>query len=295
MSARPRIVLEGLFIAESPRWHVGRLWFCHWMTGEITSIDPAVETPTPVVHARVPVALPFSIDWLPEGRLLAVAGPERTLLRDDGGLVGDGDGDLDAWAVHADLRALTHAPLNELVVDTRGRAYVNGIGFDMMAGETAGPGFIALVSPDGVARRVAEDLAFPNGMAIADDGATLLVAESHARRITAFPIEPDGSLGAARTWADLGTGTPDGICLDAQGALWYADVPGRACVRVREGGEVTDRIALDRGAFACMLGGDDRRTLSITAADWGGVAGMSGGPTGQVLAVEVAVPGAGRP
>jgi sugar lactone lactonase YvrE len=295
VTVQPRILLEGLLIGESPRRHDGRLWFCHWMTGEITSIDPAVPVPTPTVHARVPVALPFSIDWLPDGRLLAAAGPERILLRDDGGLVGDGDGDLDEWATHADLSALTHAPINELIVDPHGRAYVNGIGFDMMAGEAPGPGFIALVEPDGSARRVAEDLAFPNGMAITADAATLLVAESYAHRISAFAIGPDGSLGPGRTWADLGAGTPDGICLDRDGALWYADVPNRNCVRIREGGAVLYEIRLDRGAFACMLAGPERRTLCITAADWGGVAGMSGGPTGQVLAVEVAVPGAGRP
>lgn len=295
MAGPARLLLEGLLIGESPRWHAGRLWFCHWMTGEITSIDPTVPAATPTVHARVPVALPFSIDWLPDGRLLAVAGPERTLLRDDGGLVGDGDGDLDEWATHADLSALTHAPLNELVVDGQGRAYVNGIGFDMMAGEAPGLGFVALVEPDGSARRVAEGLAFPNGMAITDDGATLLVAESYAHRITAFPIAADGSLGEARTWADLDAGTPDGICLDAEGALWYADVPNQRCVRVREGGAVLDEVHLDRGAFACMLAGPDRRLLCITAADWGGVTGLSGGPTGQIIAVAAAVPGAGRP
>lgn len=290
--SQPRILLEGLLIGESPRWHDGRLWFCHWMTGEITTLEPGGRTR---IHARVPVALPFSIDWLPDGRLLAAAGPDRTLLRDDGGLVGEGDGDLDAWGTQADLSALTHASLNELVVDAHGRAYVNGIGFDLMAGEAPGPGFVALVASDGTARRVAEGLAFPNGMAITADGGTLLVAESYGHRITAFPIAADGGLGPGRTWADLGEGTPDGICLDADGAVWYADVPNRRCERVLEGGRVTDRVQLDRGAFACMLGGDDGRTLYITAADWGGVAGMSGGPTGQLLATTVAVPHAGRP
>ncbi|MFN8622815.1 MAG: SMP-30/gluconolactonase/LRE family protein [Chloroflexota bacterium] len=289
---RTHVLFEGLLIGESPRWHDGRLWLCHWGTGEITTIDP---DGTHDVAARVPVALPFSIDWLPDGRLLAVAGPERTILRDDGGLTGAGDGDLDSWATHADLSDLTHASLNELVVDGLGRAWVNGIGFDMMAGEAPGPGFVARVDPDGTAVRVAEGLAFPNGMAITPDGATLIVAESHGRRLTAFPILADGSLGPARTWADLGEGTPDGICLDAEGAVWYADVPNRRCVRVAEGGAVLDRVELDRGGFACMLGGPDGRTLHILAADWGGVAGMSGGPTGQVLTVEVAVPHAGMP
>lgn len=290
MTAQPRVVLEGLAIGESPRWHNGQLWFCHWMTGEITSISA---NGTPTVHARLPVELPFSIDWLPDGRLLAAAGPARTLLRDDGSPAGDGV--IDGWATHADLSGLTHAAVNELVVDAHGRAYVNGIGFDMMAGEAPGPGFVALVDADGTSRRVAEGLAFPNGMAISDDGATLLVAESYGRRITAFAVDEDGSLGPARTWAELGDGTPDGICLDAEGALWYADVPNRRCRRIREGGDLLETIDLDRGAFACMLGGDDGRTLFITAADWGGITGEGGGRTGQVLAVPVAVPHAGRP
>jgi len=290
--AQPRILLEGLLIGESVRWHDGLAWFCHWGTGEITTLDARGRS---AIVARVPVALPFSIDWLPDGRLLAVAGPERLLLRDDGGLVGDGDGDLDTWATHADLSGLTHASLNELVVDAQGRAYVNGIGFDMMAGEPPGPGFIALVDVDGRVTRVAEGLAFPNGMAITADGGTLLVAESYGHRLTAFAIAPDGTLGPPRIWADLGEGTPDGICLDAEGAAWYADVPSRRCVRVREGGEVLELVPLDRGAFSCMLGGPTGRTLLIAAADWGGVAGMGGGPTGQLLSVEVPVAHAGRP
>jgi len=291
--AQPRILLEGLLIGESVRWRDGLAWFCHWGTGEITTVDVHGRS---AVVARVPVALPFSIDWLPDGRLLAVAGPERLLLRDDGGLVGDGDGDLDSWATHADLSGLTHASLNELVVDGLGRAYVNGIGFDMMAGEAPGPGFVALVDPDGRVTRVADGLAFPNGMAITADGGTLLVAESYGHRLTAFAIAPDGTLGPPSTWADLGEGTPDGICVDAEGAVWFADVPDRRCVRVREGGEVLERVQLDRGAFSCMLGGSDGRTLLIAAADWGGVAGMTGGgPTGQLLSVEVAAAHAGRP
>lgn len=289
---QPRVILEGLLIGESPRWHDGRLWFCHWMTGEITTLDGPGRTE---IRARAPVALPFSIDWLPDGRLLVAAGPERQVLRDDGGLTGAADGD-DAFGLHADLRALTHASLNELVVDGLGRAYVNGIGFDLMAGEAPGPGFIALVQPDGTVRRVADGLAFPNGMAITPDGRTLIVAESYAHRLTAYLIGTDGSLGPGRTWADLGEGTPDGICMDAEGAVWYADVPGRRCVRVREGGTELDRVDLDRGAFACMLGGDDGRTLYILAADWGGVDGMSSaGPSGQILAVEAPAPHAGRP
>jgi sugar lactone lactonase YvrE len=165
-----------------------------------------------------------------------------------------------------------------------------------MAGGAPAEGLVAMVAPNGEARRVAGGVAFPNGMAVTPDNSTLIVAESYGRRLTAFDIDADGGLGAGRVWANLGEGTPDGICLDAEGAVWYADVPNRRCVRVREGGEVLDTVEVDRGCFACMLGGDDGRTLFITAAEWRGPANMFDEPrTGQVLAVEAPAPGAGHP
>jgi sugar lactone lactonase YvrE len=143
---------------------------------------------------------------------------------------------------------------------------------------------------------VADGIAFPNGMLVAPDNATLIVAESYAKRLTAFDIGADGGLSNRRVWADLEDGVPDGICLDAEGAVWYGDVPNKRCVRVREGGEVLQRIALDRGCFACALGGDDRRTLFMMAQEWGGPASMFDEPrTGQVLAAEAPAPGAGWP
>jgi sugar lactone lactonase YvrE len=155
---------------------------------------------------------------------------------------------------------------------------------------------VALVTPDGSARAAADDLAFPNGMAITADDSTLIVAESYARRLTAFDIAPDGTLGARRTWADLGDGVPDGICIDTEGAVWYADVPNRRCVRVREGGEVLGTVQLDRGAFACMLGGPKGTTLFMVAREWRGAdLGADEGRTGQILTLEVDVPHAGRP
>ena len=174
---------------------------------------------------------------------------------------------------------------NEIVVDGRGNAYVNG-------------GTIALVTLDGSARQVADGLEFGNGMAVTPDNATLIVAESHGNRLTAFDIAADGGLSGRRVWADLGRGVPDGICIDADGAVWYADVPNKRCVRVREGGEVLQTIDLDRGGFACMLGGEDGRTLFMVAAEWRGMeraAEVMKEQTGQVLAAPAPAPGAGWP
>jgi sugar lactone lactonase YvrE len=147
---------------------------------------------------------------------------------------------------------------------------------------------VALVTPDGSARQVADGLSFPNGMAVTPDDSTLIVAESHANCLTAFDIAADGSLSNRRVWADLGGDYPDGICLDADGSVWYAVVPNKHCVRVREGGEVVRTVELDRGCFSCALGGADGRTLFIVAAEWSGPEGMaSGPPSGQVVTVEV--------
>jgi sugar lactone lactonase YvrE len=180
-------------------------------------------------------------------------------------------------------------------VDGRGNAYVNSIGFDFPDGEFA-PGIIALVTPDGSARRVADGVSFPNGMAVTPDNSTLIVAESYANRLTAFDIGADDGLSNRRVWADLDGGAPDGICLDAENAVWYGDVPNRRCVRVREGGEVLETIDLDRGCFACMLGGADKRTLFLLANEWGGRASMDDeAPTGQVLTIQAPASAAGWP
>ena len=166
----------------------------------------------------------------------------------------------------------------------------------MRAGEPFAPGTIALVTPAGAIREVADDIHFGNGMAVTPDNGTLIVAESYGRRLTAFAIAADGTLSQRRVWADLGDGVPDGICIDAEGAVWYADVPNRRCVRVAEGGEVLQTVEADRGCFACMLGGPAMRTLFVIARAWhGGDAIAAGDGTGQVLAIETAVPKAGWP
>ncbi|RWD79436.1 SMP-30/gluconolactonase/LRE family protein [Mesorhizobium sp.] len=278
----PNIITEDLAFGESPRWHEGRLWLCNWGTGEIIAVE---EDGTSEVMLTVPAVLPYSIDWLPDGLLLVVSGREGLLLRQEA------DG---ALVTHADLRGLSKNPWNEIVVDGRGNVYVNGGG--PAPGEHFGPGTIVLITSDGTVRQVAEDIAFANGMAVTPDNRTLVVAESHANRLTAFDIAADGGLSNRRVWADLGNDYPDGICLDAEGCVWYADVPNRHCVRVREGGAKIDRVEVDRGCFACMLGGTDSRTLFIAAAEWRGFENMvSDARTGQVLGVAVSSPGAGWP
>jgi sugar lactone lactonase YvrE len=277
-------LMTGLVFGEQPRWHEDRLWFSDWGTQEVIAVD--LEGNSEVI-LRGP-SFPLCVDWLPDGRLLVVSAREGLLLRreSDGSLV-----------THADLGELSDpAAGNELVVDGRGNAYVNGGGFDLMAGEEFAPGIVALVTPDGSARQVADGIAFPNGMVVTPDDSTLIVAESYAKRLTAFDIELDGSLSNRRVWADLQDGVPDGICLDAENAVWYGDVPNKRCVRVREGSEVLQTIERDRGCFACALGGADRRTLCMMATEWNGPAEMFEGPrTGQVLTAEAPAPGAGWP
>ncbi len=275
-------LLTGLAFGESPRWHEDRLWFSNWGAQEVVAVD--LEGKSEVI-VRVP-SFPFSIDWLPDGRLLLTSGRSGLLLRREP------DGEL---LTHADLTSLSGG-WNEIVVDGRGNAYLNGGGFDLLAGEAFAPGIVALVTSDGSARQVADGIAFPNGMAVTPDNKTLIVAESYAKRLTAFDIEASGSLSNRRGWADLGDGVPDGICIDAEGAVWYGDVPNKRCVRVREGGEVLQTIDLDRGCFACMLGGVDNRTLFMMAAKWGGPAAMAEAPrTGQVLTAQAPAPHAGWP
>jgi sugar lactone lactonase YvrE len=282
MTGEPRLVLSDLAIGESARWHEDRLWFANWGTGEIIAVDADGR---PEVMAQLPAAtLPISLDWLPDGRMILVSGPEARLLRQepDGSLV-----------THADLGGLA-AVCNEIVVDGGGNAYVNGGTFDFETG--GGTGIVALVGPDGRARQVADGIEFGNGMAITADGSTLLVAESWARRLTAFTIGTDGGLSDRRIWADCGDGPPDGICVDVEGAVWYADVPNKRCVRVREGGEVVATVELDRGGFSCMLGGRDGRTLYVLAAEWGGFENMDDSARmGQLLVADAPAGRSGRP
>lgn len=275
-----RTLMTGIAMGESPRWHDDRLLFCDWPAQEVIALglDGHHE-----VVARVPT-WPFCIDRLPDGRLLAVSGRDNRLL------VQEPDGSL---VTYADLAGPWHPLWNDIVVDGNGHVYVNNTGFEFPGGEFR-PGLVALVTPEG-ARQVADDVAFPNGMAVTADESTLIVAESYAHRLTAFDIAADGSLSNRRAWAELGGGVPDGICVDAEGAVWYADVPNKRCVRVREGGEALQTIELDRGCFACMLGGDDGRTMLLCAAPDFSERRRSAAREAVLLTTTVDVPHGGLP
>jgi sugar lactone lactonase YvrE len=283
--SEPKVLLSGLGIPESPRWHQGRLWFCNWVDRQVVAVDP--DGMRQVRYVRDPASHPmgYSIDWLPDGRLL-VTGDKLRRQEPDGSMV-------------------THAeqPANEIVVDGRGNIYINGADFNscFTAGEAPKPGWIKLVTPDGQLRQVADDIQFPNGMVITPDNRTLIISESFAGRLTAFDIDPDGGLTNRRVFAD-GLG-PDGICLDVEGAVWTGTADF-SIVRVAEGGEVLQRVVLreNRAPFALMLGGPDRRTLFICTAEWrkaDGIANLerltTGPRTGEILTLPVSVPGAGRP
>jgi sugar lactone lactonase YvrE len=278
-----RTLMTGIVFGESPRWHDGRLWFADWARQEIIAVDLDGKSD---VMLQVPGGGGFSpvcIDWLPDGRLLLVSGATRSVVRlePDGTLV-----------THADLSgAFDVQQWNEIAVDSRGNAYLNNIAFDFPGGEFR-PGLAAQASPHGAGRQVADGFGFPNGMAVTPDDSTLIVAESYAHVLTAFDITPDGSLANRRVWAHLGkAAAPDGICLDAEGAIWYADVGNHHCVRVREGGEVLQTVDTGLGCFSCALGGPDGRTLLMVVADWSkGPAMFTGDPTGQILALDVPVP-----
>jgi len=269
-----QVLMTGIAMGESPRWHENRLWFSDWGAQEIVTVDLDGNSK---IAVQVPFDLPFCIDWLPDGRLLVVSGREGRLLRRerDGSLV-----------THADLHGPAGMGWNEIVVDGRGNAYING-----------GSG-IVLLTPDGSVRQVADSIAFPNGMAITPDNLMLIIAESYGNKLSAFDIAADGGLSNRRVWADLGDGVPDGICIDADGAVWYADVPNKRCVRVREGGEQLQIVTADRGCFACMLGGVEKKTLFIIATEWRGmdkITDVAQARTGQVLTFEAPSPHAGWP
>lgn len=272
-------------MGESPRWYDGRLWVSDMGANEVVTVvlrdGDGGNNATPTVVAQVP-GMPMGLGRRPDGTMLIVSSRDGKLLAGD------------ATTVLADLSPLSSKPWSDMAVDGRGNAYIGNIGFDFPFGEVT-TGIVALVTPDSQVRQVADDVHFPNGIAITPDNRTLILAETYANRLTAYTIQDDGSLSDRRVWAELPGAFPDGICLDAEGAIWYADVPGRRCVRVRQGGETLQTVEADRGCFACVLGGPERTTLYIVAAEWGGTGAEAGARTGQILAVDVDVPGAGWP
>jgi sugar lactone lactonase YvrE len=278
----PKVLIGGLGIPESPRWHAGRLWFCNWIDRQVVAVG--LDGKREVASATAQRSMGYSIDWLPDGRLL-VTGDKLRRQESDGSMA-----------------TLADQACNEIVVDGHGNVYINGADFNFAGGEAPRPGYIKLVTPDGALRQVAGDIQFPNGMIITPDNRTLIISESFAGRLTAFDIDVDAGLSNRRVFAD-GLG-PDGICLDAEGAVWVS-TGGNSIVRVTEGGDVLQRVELgeNRAPFALMLGGPDRRTLFIMTAEWRSADGitenlerLSNGPrTGEILTLPVSVPGTGRP
>lgn len=274
------LLLEGGAFYEGPRWHENKLWVSDMHGRQIVTVD--VDGRSEVV-ATVPHR-PSGLGWLPSGHLLAVSMSDRKILRlEPSGLV-----------EHANLSSLARHECNDMVVDRQGRAYVGHFGFDHFAHARYQPGSLIAVDPDGTARVVAEDLMFPNGAVIADDGRTMVVAESYGRRLTAFDIESDGTLENRRVWAEVGM-APDGICLDSEGCIWVASPTERAAVRFSEGGEELQRVAMGRKAIACMLGGPDRHTLFVLTSKTTEAHKAPLLRSARIETMTVDVPGAGLP
>lgn len=259
------LVASGFGLVESPRWHAGRLWFSDWTAGQINVLHADGHAETIVSHR----SLPLCFDFLPDGTMLVVSAATQSLLR----LTSSGE-----LVAHADLKPLSEMGANDIVIDGRGNTYVNSHNADMgtmaAAGEEA-TGRIYLVPSSGQPRVVADDVDFPNGMAITADNRILIVAESYRRQLTAFEIESDGGLGRRWTFAALADCPPDGITIDADDAVWVADVPNQRCLRVADGGEILEERRVDRGAFACMLGGPSGTDLYVVGARWPGPAAFA--------------------
>ncbi|HPU50822.1 MAG TPA: SMP-30/gluconolactonase/LRE family protein [Burkholderiaceae bacterium] len=277
-----RPVLRDLSFTEAPRWREGRLWFSDFYTHRVLAVDPAGRLETIVT---VP-SQPSGLGWRPDGTLLIVSMLDRKLMRlAEGRLV-----------QVADLSGFATGPCNDMVVDRSGRAFIGNFGFDRHKGEAERTATLMRVEPDGQVAAAATDMMFPNGSVITPDGARLIVAETMGQRLTRFDLSADGQLTGRSVFADLTGHFPDGICLDAEGAIWVADARGSDLLRVREGGAIVQRIALPAGrhAFACTLGGEDRRDLYVCTASGSGPVAAQRRDAG-IDVVRVEVPGAGVP
>ena len=278
-TAQLQLVIDGLAFAEAPRWHDGKLWFSDMYAQSVHCLDTDGTLST---VAEVP-GRPSGLGWLPDGRLLVVSMAQRKLLRlEPQGLV-----------EHADLSQLAGFDCNDMVVDRHGRAYVGNLGFDVFGGAAMQPAALVMVTPDGRARTVADGLLFPNGAVITPDGKTLIIAETFGYCLTAFDVAADGSLGRRRSWAELGDVMPDGICLDAEGAIWAGSPLTSEFLRIREGGAVTDRIACTQPAIACALGGADSRTLYLVSGPTTRPEEALAARAGRIESIRVPIAGAG--
>ncbi len=278
-------LVEGLCFGEGPRWRNGRLWFSDMYGYKVFSVDLAGEIET---ITEVPKQ-PSGLGWLPNGDLLFVSMLDRRIMR-----LGP-----DGTKVHSDLSELIEHPCNDMIVDAVGNAYVGNYGFDLdlvMKGEgRPQETHLVCVTPEGDAFKVGDPLLFPNGMVITPDGGTLIVAETFGARLTAFDLSASGELTNGRIWASLEGIHPDGITLDADGAIWIASPRAKSVFRIAEGGQVLEAIELEQDCFACMLGGEDGKTLfMLTAGTFDGRESIER-KTGRVEVVAVDVPKAGLP
>ena len=278
-------LLDGLAFPEGPRWHEGRLWFSDMHSRCVVALDPDTGEHETVVE--VPNR-PSGLGWRPDGTMLVVSMTDRRLLA----LGPDGPEPV------ADLSEVAPHDCNDMVVAANGDAYVGNFGFDLHDAEVEQrTTTLVLVTADGEVRVVAEDLRFPNGSVITPDGSTLVVGESFGACLTAFDIGSDGSLTNRREWARIPNAVPDGICLDADGAIWMASPVSHQVLRVAEGGEILDEVRTsdERQPFACMLGGDDGRTLFVCTAIESEPDACRRLMAGRIEATRVDVPHAGLP
>ena len=276
------LLVDGLDFGEGPRWRDDRLYFSDMHSNVVLTVD--LDGKRSEV-CTVPNA-PSGLGWLPDGRMLVVSMTDRRLLRleEDGSL-----------SEVADLSEHAAYHCNDMVVDARGRAYVGNFGWDLFSDAAPQPAALILVNPDGELRVVAKDLKFPNGCVITPDGGTLVVGETMGRRLTAFDIEENGDLSHRRVWAETPGILPDGICLDAEGAIWVASPESQGCFRIREGGEITHKVEVETEAFACMLGGPQRKHLFICTAGSSRPEDCARQRDGRIEVVEVDVAGVGLP
>jgi len=287
MSKNTEVLIEGLTFTEGPRWHDGRLYFSDFFTHRVLAVDTKGNMETIVETPQQPSGL----GWSPDGSMLIVSMNDQKLLSFSNGELSE----------VADLSQLATHFCNDMVVDKKGNAYVGNFGFDLHAGEPIKPTNLILVRPGEEPCVVAENVFFPNGTVITPDDKTLIVGETFASCLTAFDINEDGTLANRRVWADLRsieegyTPVPDGICLDAEGAIWVASPSTNDVIRVQEGGALLDKVEVDRGAFACMLGGENGNTLFISTANDSTEETCLKERSARIEVIDVDVPRAGLP
>ena len=290
MTKRTTILMDGLTFGEGPRWHEEKFYFSDFYSHKVFSLDMDGNSE---VIVEVP-AQPSGLGWMPDGTMLIVSMKDKKLLSFNKNTLSE----------VADLSNLAGFHCNDMVVDDQGNAYIGNFGFNTYSGEEIRPANLILVRPGEDPCLAADDLLFPNGTVITPDGKTLIVGETYAARLTAFDINQDATLSNRRVWADFtldadegGIPLPDGICLDAEGAIWVASPSTAEVIRVREGGVILDRISVETNAYACMLGGDDLKTLFICTSNASGVDPESAlrEKSGKIEIIKVEVAGAGRP